>query len=404
MHRPRSYYTTEYKHSVLLYYKQQKPRISFRALSRHFKIIGGHPLVRSWYKQWNGTSASLEPKPKHGRPRALSTVEANKYIGNAIRYSNRNSTPIHYSQIYINIKNNTRKNISLSSVRRYGKALGAHQSTTIKRTSRERKHIIYLSNTHLFLFFYSQHFIESLMCFILSFFFFERVSKNFCDQVKRFRVWAKRIDKKHMLFLDESYLRVGETSGTTLVVAGEQPIVEVSDNTSYAHRYDMIACCTGSEVLPPVIYTPQDRARRGVKGITSAMVVEYIDNILAQAVRALDRYPMYLVCDNSSAHNKQAMLDAFRDRGCGELVDIVFMPAMGAKRLSPLDNGIFGLWKQKCRQHTLITSNNILHVMTSTWNNISPRHLMSCYQHCALTYNRDYHFDCPAPSLHRHKK
>jgi hypothetical protein len=217
-----------------------------------------------------------------------------------------------------------------------------------------------------------------------------------------FRRWAKTIDKSRLIFLDETHLRVGEAPRTTLVMPGEKPFVVVADNTNYAPRYDMIACCTGQEVLPSIIYSPTDRKGREVKGIRASMVNQYIDSILAQAVRTLDRYPMYLVCDRSNAHNAQQMKEAFIDRGCGEVVEIKFMPALGAKRLSPLDNGIFGYWKNKCRQHPLITSANIIHVMSSEWEKIPPSLLFSCYQHCALTCRRDVYSDCPLPHLHQH--
>jgi hypothetical protein len=44
-----------------------------------------------------------------------------------------------------------------------------------------------------------------------------------------------------------------------IVLPGEKEYVEVTDNSSYARRYDMIACCNGDQVLPPIIFTPEDR-------------------------------------------------------------------------------------------------------------------------------------------------
>jgi hypothetical protein len=66
--------------------------------------------------------------------------------------------------------------------------------------------------------------------------------------------------------------------------------------------------------------------------------MKYIQDILAQACGALDRYPLYLVLDKSTIHNKEEMLEAFHDNGCQELVDILKMPTQAPKRMSPQDN------------------------------------------------------------------
>lgn len=229
-----------------------------------------------------------------------------------------------------------------------------------------------------------------------------RVSKEFCEEMACFRRKAKRMSKAKLLFLDETYLRIGESNHHSLRIPGEKSYVVVEDTSMYAARYDMIACCSAERVLPPIIFSPEDRKERGVQGVRSEMVIQYIDSVLAQAVGALDQYPILLVCDQSTAHNAANMLQAFHDRGCQDVVDVVFMPAQGAKRLSPLDNGIFGWWKEQCRAHTSITSRNIIHVMSSAWNRITSRQLMSCYEHCALTHERDEYFDCPSPLSHCH--
>ena len=65
----------------------------------------------------------------------------------------------------------------------------------------------------------------------------------------------------------------------------------------------MIALCNGEQVLPTVIYTPKERFRLSVKGITKKMLESAVDSILAQAVGAIDDYPLYLVVDKACIHN-----------------------------------------------------------------------------------------------------
>ena len=108
----------------------------------------------------------------------------------------------------------------------------------------------------------------------------------------------------------------------TLDCPGESEYVVVQDTSSYAKRFDMIARCTATEVLPPIIYTPDERKQLNVKGINTKMLVTYVQQILAQACGELDRYPLYLILDNATCHSKPQLLEAFHDNGCQSLVDI----------------------------------------------------------------------------------
>jgi DDE superfamily endonuclease len=190
----------------------------------------------------------------------------------------------------------------------------------------------------------------------------------------------------------------------TLVASGEKEYVVVEDTSSYAKRYDMIACITSKEVLPPIIYTPDDRKAHNAKGINTDMLIIYIQQILAQAAGALDRYPLYLIIDNATCHSKAKLLEAFHDNGCQELVDIWFMPTQAAKRMSPLDNSLFHEWKERVRSRHPITESNITQLMSDEWNNLPPQHISHYYTHCGLTGQGNAYLDCPNPSVHNHKQ
>ena len=139
------------------------------------------------------------------------------------------------------------------------------------------------------------------------------------------------------MFLDETALRVNASQSHTLVAPGEQSFVIVEDDTAYARRYDMIACCSYDRVFPPKIFSPTDRGEEGVKGINTAMLISYIQDILAQAVGAMDVYPVILVLDRSRIHGEEKIIEAFHDWGCQELKQVIKMPTQAAKRMSPLD-------------------------------------------------------------------
>ena len=58
----------------------------------------------------------------------------------------------------------------------------------------------------------------------------------------------QRIDKRRLLFLDETALRLNAAPTHTIVLPGEQAYVVATETSAYAKRYDMIACCVGDRV------------------------------------------------------------------------------------------------------------------------------------------------------------
>jgi MoaA/NifB/PqqE/SkfB family radical SAM enzyme len=186
------------------------------------------------------------------------------------------------------------------------------------------------------------------------------------------------------------------------VAPGEHKYVEAEETAAFSARYDMIACCCGERVFPPMIFTPEDRTRLGVDGVRKFMVLKYIEDILAQAAGDLDLYPLVLVMDKSTAHNADEMLQMFHDNGCQDMQTIYYMPTNSAKRMSPLDNSLFHTWKEKCRKRGKIKKDTIVRIMSDCWNSINESTLRNYYRHCGLTYGRNVYFDCPDPSQHNH--
>lgn len=221
-----------------------------------------------------------------------------------------------------------------------------------------------------------------------------------CEQIATLRRKIQRIDKNKLLVLDETYRRVGDASTPTLVLPGESAFILSNETSKYAPRFDMIACCTMNEVLPPSIYSPNERS----KGITAHILHEYIRNLLAQAAGALDRYPLFLLVDRASIHTEQEMLQEFHDWGCQELKQIIKMPAAAAKRLSPLDNGLFNLWKQRVLDGPPLTRLNIKQRMSDAWNGLTKDIIHEQYRNCGFMRGQDPYFDCPFPALHKHTK
>jgi hypothetical protein len=204
--------------------------------------------------------------------------------------------------------------------------------------------------------------------------------------------------------MDETGMRLSECQLFTIVLPNNKPNIEVSNNTNYADRYDMITFISGETVLPPIIYTPEDRAVRGVKGITGDMLNSFIEDYLARSISGLDKYPLYLFCDKSKIHNIERMKESFENGLCFEIVDISFMPAKASKRLSPLDNGLYHSWKQRVRKHHPITENNLVQLMNDEWMKTTAKQIANAYKHCGLTYSQNIYKDCPLPANHAHAR
>jgi DDE superfamily endonuclease len=232
---------------------------------------------------------------------------------------------------------------------------------------------------------------------MLLFFLLLLVTPEFCESIAKIRRKLQRIAKNKIIFLDETQMRLSDAPLHTLVLPGEHPYVITAATESYAPRYDMIASCTGSEQLIPIIYAPKERGA----GINTQMLVDFIVDIWGQAVGALDRYPMTLVIDAASIHSVDKIREA--EVGRAEIVDIIKMPAHAAKRLSPLDNALFHDWKHAVRQMGQLTASNIQGRMTRAWEQLPARFLLTHYHNCRLMRGDDVYSDCPNPTGHKHR-
>lgn len=224
------------------------------------------------------------------------------------------------------------------------------------------------------------------------------MSSEACEEIAKVRRKLQRIGTGHILVLDETHKREGDVDAYSIFLPGEPPYIETSATSSYAARYDMIACCNGSSVLPPIIYAPKERG----KGVNQDMLLQYIRNLLAQAAGALDQYPLLLVLDRATIHSEEKIMQEFHDWGCQELTEVIRIPTASAKRLSPLDNSLFSLWRQRVLADGPLTKSNIKQRMSDAWNSITPEEIHAQYKHCGLLRHQDVYFDCPNPASHRH--
>jgi len=360
--------TPQLKHHILLQLPSHPHASDFQQLAELHGIRGGRVVVWRWWRRWKQNRQPLQRKAGTGKAPLLTPSEVSRYIRAPILAANRSHRAIHYPTIHKSLQCKTGKEVSLRTVRRYGKEqLRVKQKRTTKRTTDE-------------------------------------MSVETCEAIAKIRRKAQRVSKSRVMFGDEVHVRLSEAPTSTLVLPGEKQYVVATETSSYSKRFDMIAFCTGTEVLLPKIFTPAERASADVRGINQAMLLQFIDDTLAQAVEGLGRYPITLVLDRSGIHNPANIVQAFADRSSNSITEVLLMPPAAAKRLSPLDNSIFHDWKERVRQHCPLTLRQIQQVMADEWNNITADDIQSHYYNCGLMRGTNVYFDCPDPAGHRHSR
>jgi hypothetical protein len=82
--------------------------------------------------------------------------------------------------------------------------------------------------------------------------------------------------------------------------------------------------------------------------------------------------------------------------------EVILMPPAAAKRLSPLDNSLFSVWRRKVLEAGTLTKQNIKTRMSDAWNQLTKDDIKAQYRHCGLMRHQDVYFDCPNPAVHQH--
>lgn len=397
---PHLRYHATFKHQVLLEYREGERGRGFHALAARFKIQGGGPLVQRWYQRWDGSAESLQRRPGSGRPRVLSAQRAKQTVHQEIEKKRRKHEAVAYVDILHTVREQSGTNIALRTVQKYGKKdFRVGHRHTVKRTKKECERRSWTEGKEAMAVATEQR----AHCCAL-FLVFSPVSASMCDEIEVYRGRIRRMPKSQALFLDETACRLNEGPTHTLVLQDDDGYVEATDTTTYAARYDMIACVSGDRVFPPIIYSPDERKQHGVKGINAEMLNKYIENILAQAIGSVDLYPLKLYLDRARIHKTDKMLETFHLNGAQNLTEVVLIPASSAKRMSPLDNSLFSHWKRRIRKHCPLTKENIEQIMADEWNNTTAAQLAAYYRHCGLTSSHTRYSDCPDPPAHKHDK
>ena len=163
----------------------------------------------------------------------------------------------------------------------------------------------------------------------------------FWHSIGKFRRSLQRIGNDRLIFMDEMAVYSVMVSRKTLVAPGQQPLILVTQPSAYVKRYDFTGAINGSRPIACMTLSPADRNCRKIKDVDQQVVNQWISTTLAPAINRLHIDNIYLICDQSRAHNKANMIQALKVGKCDSVKEVLHMLTASAKYLPPLDNPLW---------------------------------------------------------------
>ena len=129
-------YTASFEQKILEEYRPEVHGSGFKSVAKRFKIKDDHQLIKSWYRQWDGSVQSLHVKQRTDRPRKLTTEEMKRYILNFVETMNDPDKPVNYKMVQAHVQASLNRKGPLAAMKRYGrmeygiKSLISHEITS----------------------------------------------------------------------------------------------------------------------------------------------------------------------------------------------------------------------------------------------------------------------------------
>jgi hypothetical protein len=211
------------------------------------------------------------------------------------------------------------------------------------------------------------------------------VTGQYLSNVKEFRRRAHGVGSSHLVFVDQTNLNESMRPARGLAPRGKPARVSSRTAPRYTPRIDVIGACHAHGVLPITFLTPEERTRKGVKGWTKTMVLEWVRDVLGPAIDGLGVDDVIVVFDRGLAMRSHQAMTALKDGGCKNVSQVWVMETGIAKHVSPLDNALWHEWKDRVRKNEPISQLSAVRIGETEWNATPPAHVEDYYRKCALT-------------------
>ncbi len=219
--------------------------------------------------------------------------------------------------------------------------------------------------------------------------------ENYWHDIGQFRRSLQRIANDRLIFIDEIAIYSVMPPRKTLVAPGQKAFVLVEQPSAYSKRYDFIGAINGTGPIACMTLSPEDRKYRKISGVSQLVVNEWITDTLAPAIKRLNIDNIYLICDQSRAHNTMDMAEALRAGKCKSVKQILYMPTASAKYLSPLDNPLWHSFQESLRNRHPLIASDIPLLLSEVFYSLSEKEIKNAYRKCGLTYGTDEYHDRP---------
>ena len=204
------------------------------------------------------------------------------------------------------------------------------------------------------------------------------------EQLAACRRKLQRVNKQHLLCIDQTGVKDSDRSGYSLAPPGLRALVSIDRPASYTHRYDVMGALLGDQQLPIDILTPTTKAQQHIKGYTKELLLSYFSTKLAPHLIELGRTDIVVCMDKGLHVSKEEVISAMAQAGYTTVKDVVVLPTATGKYLNPLDNTFWHAFKLRFQRMSKHTEQQIIHAINECWNAATQQHITNYYHHCAL--------------------
>ena len=199
----------------------------------------------------------------------------------------------------------------------------------------------------------------------------------------------QRVNKKHLLFIDQTGVKGTDHSHYSLAPEGQPAIVSVPRPPSYTQRYDITGALLADQQLPIHILTPHAKAQEHIRGYTKQILLSYFTNQLAPRLLELGRSNIVVCMDQGLHVSKDEVVAAMAQGGYTTVKDVIILPTATGKHINPLDNTFWHAFKYKFQGMTHTTDAQTIHAINTCYNAATPQQITNYYHHCALYSGED---------------
>lgn len=231
----------------------------------------------------------------------------------------------------------------------------------------------------------------------LIYLFLQLESKDYGEQVAKFRRRCQVVKKNRLVFIDGTGMRAEPRKLKGLAPKGKTPVTTASKPEKYQPRVDMYGAIAYTGPLVCDIVTSAQRrsivnartGKKGVKGYTKSMLREFIKHKLAPKIKRMKEEQVIIALDKGLAMKKEEVLEDIKAGKTKNVKDVWIFPTSTAKYVNPLDNTLWHSLKERVRARKPQNEDETATYLKEEFMAITEADIKGYYRNCALTRKSD---------------